>query len=147
MWDFFDKWAFLCWNFGKNMKLSIFHEIWEIFKKCFQQKRIIFCFQMQVENWIRNFLLENRILRYVYFTKISTNEKIHLLQKFPYKIENNFHFKFYIWFWKICQNRLVSGWDITNLWFRDNVQNLKTLFVLKNMGQIKKCHLQNSFTF
>ena len=31
-------------NFGQNMKLSIFHEIWGFLKKCYQQKRSIFCF-------------------------------------------------------------------------------------------------------
>ena len=59
-----------------------------------------------------------------------------------------FFFKFYIWIWKICRNRLVLVWDIANLWFRDNVQNLKTRFVFeKYVPKCKKCHLQNRFSF
>ena len=28
--------------------------------------------------------------------------------------------------------------DIVNLWYRDNVQNLKTCFVFESIGQMKK---------
>ena len=38
--------------------------------------------------------------------------------------------------------------DIVNLWYRDNVQNLKTCFVFESIGQMKnKSHLQNRSTF
>ena len=79
-------------------------------------------------------------------TKFCVTKKLICSKKF---LKKKILFKFG-WYQKICQNRLVPGWDIANLRFQGNVNNLKTRFVLKNYGPNEKYVLSKivlSFTF
>ena len=90
------------------------------------------------------------IINFKTWKKLICSNKSHIKSKKCHQ-QKSFLYNFYIWTWKCCQNWLIFGWDIANLWFRDDVQNFKTCIKLwlNNMSQIKKiiCKIVLSFKF
>ena len=80
----------------------------------------------------------------MYLTKISKHEKnsyarkkSHIKSK-KFHGQTNFLLKYYILIWKWCQNRLVPGWDVENLWFEMMFKIYKNTLFSKNIGHMKK---------
>ena len=81
-------WAFLRNNFVQKYVLSIFHEIWEIFKKYYQQNRSISLFlninltlNLELSFWEWNIIL------YLINENVNTWKILFARKKIPYKIE------------------------------------------------------------
>ena len=79
------------------------------------------------------FLLLNLILKlgFWFFLNIKIWKNL-FGRKIPYKIE--FIFQFYIEICKFCRNEPVFDWNITIIWFWDNVKNFRTRFVFQKYG-------------